>query len=90
MTERCHARLAPQPTPSNRLWFTTCPRRPFVGPLFDAAAMDASTREIIGYVRDALIIVIAAGWYALLNPDAVDAFLDWAVDVFMDWMIGRP
>ena len=52
--------------------------------------MDASTREIIGYVRDALIIVIAAGWYALLNPDAVDAFLDWAVDVFMDWMIGRP
>lgn len=37
------------------------------------------SREIIGYVRDALVIliIVAAGMYVLNYPEKVDAFLNW-------------
>ena len=35
------------------------------------------TRDVIGYARDALVIliIVAAGMYVLIHPDNVDVFL---------------
>jgi hypothetical protein len=37
------------------------------------------SREIIGYARDALVIliIVAAGMYVLNHPEKIDAFLNW-------------
>jgi hypothetical protein len=42
------------------------------------------TCEIIGYIRDALVIlgIVAVGMYFLSYPDKFDAVLN--------WMLGRP
>jgi len=43
--------------------------------------LKASRREIIGYIRDALIIVGIAvgGMYVLDHPETVDTFLNWVL-----------
>jgi hypothetical protein len=39
------------------------------------------SRELIGYARDALVIlvIVAAGMYILDHPEKVDAFLNWVL-----------
>lgn len=48
--------------------------------LFD---LTGKAREIIGYARDAVIIliIVAGGMYVLHHPEKIDAFLN--------WMLGR-
>jgi hypothetical protein len=39
------------------------------------------SREVIGYARDGLIIlvIVAAGMYILDHPEKIDAFLSWVL-----------
>jgi hypothetical protein len=45
------------------------------------AALPPETRRTIGYVRDALIVLVIAvgGMYVLDHPEKFDAFLNWAI-----------
>jgi hypothetical protein len=48
------------------------------------SAIFGLSREVVGYVRDALIllVIITGSTYVLWNPDKLDTFLN--------WLVGRP